>query len=206
MKAILSDELTRVYSEPNAESISMLSLRKGEECEIGKVHRKFKQVWVEVTLSGGQTGYIPGATRIFAVKQVEMLGTAIDLLDAPADDGKVIKTYPKNTILTAIGVEKVEKKTWVRVRDASGVVGYIDGAARYKAFQEPTKAGGRKLMITGAIFAALAVVFMIMSIGQKQTADSGFYLIIGVLALGGVQLIQGYLQYRKAAKKESGEQ
>ena len=74
MRASLGDDSARVWQEPNAESISMTSIQKGDEFEIGKVIRKKKEVWVTVTLDNGVTGYISGDTHIFAIQKVEAVG------------------------------------------------------------------------------------------------------------------------------------
>ena len=70
MRATLGDESTLVYQEPVAEAISITTLRKGDEFEIGKVIRKKGETWVTVTLENGFTGYITGDTRIFSIQQV----------------------------------------------------------------------------------------------------------------------------------------
>lgn len=203
MKAVLTDESTRIFSEPNEQAITLTTLQKGIEVELGKVTKKKKEVWVEVTLLSGQIGYIPGDTKIFAIKKVQLLNNSVDMLDAPIADATVVKTYAKNAIFTAIGIEKEDDKGWVRVRDDSGLEGYIPGAAKIKVYQEPTKSGGKKLMITGGIFASLGIVIFVVSLFQVQSATDSPFLMIALLALGFMQVVQGYLQYRKASKTEN---
>ena len=200
MKAIMVEDVVRVVSEPSDEALSIFSLKKGDIVETGKVIRKKKVSWVAVTLPGGQTGYISGQTRIFVVRQVE-LSMETELLDAPSESPTVLKTLPKGTVLSAVGVEKNDHGTWYHVSDNAAIDGYITSKTKYRMYQEPTVSGGVKLMITGGIFAILGVIFLISSFSQTTTSSS-LFLVVGLIGLGGVQLVQGFLQWRKAKQKQ----
>jgi hypothetical protein len=201
MRAIMIEESVRVYSEAKEGAISIFSLRKGDEVETGKVIRKKKESWVEVTLDSGQTGFISGQTRIFVVRKIELM-TETELFDAPSEKANPIKAMPKGTIVSAIGVEKEDKNTWYLVREENGGQGYVNGRSKYKVYQEATIGGGRKLMITGGVFAVMGLVFLVVSMGQQSTSSS-LFLIIGLIGLGLVQVVQGVLQYRKAKNKQA---
>ena len=200
MRAIMIEESVRVYSEAKEGAISIFSLRKGDEVETGKVIRKKKESWVEVTLDSGQTGFISGQTRIFVVRKIELM-TETELLDAPSEKANLIKAMPKGTVVSAIGVEKEDKNVWYLVREENGGQGYVNGRSKYKVYQEATIGGGRKLMITGGVFAVMGLVFLVVSMGQQSTSSS-LFLIIGLIGLGLVQVVQGVLQYRKAKSKQ----
>jgi hypothetical protein len=201
MRAIMIEESVRVYSEAKEGAISIFSLRKGDEVETGKVIRKKKESWVEVTLDSGQTGFISGQTRIFVVRKIELM-TETELFDAPSEKANLIKAMPKGTIVSAIGVEKEDKNVWYLVREENGGQGYVNGRSKYKVYQEATIGGGRKLMITGGVFAVMGLVFLVVSMGQQSTSSS-LFLIIGLIGLGLVQVVQGVLQYRKAKNKQA---
>jgi hypothetical protein len=203
MRGILVDETAKLYSEPNNQNLTLATLRKGDEFELGKVIRKKGEVWVEVTLPGGQIGYIVGATHIFEIKQVQLLNNQIDLREAPDETSRLIKTYPKNTVLTAIGVENVGAKGWVKVTDKSGNLGYVRGDAKIRVYQVPTKSGGKKLMITGGVFSVFAIAIFVYSSLQPQTGSNMSVLTVAVLAFGLMQVIQGFMQYRNAKKLEN---
>ncbi len=199
MKAIIVEDVVKVTSEPSSEAISIFNVKKGDVVETGKVTRKKKESWVEVTLPGGQKGFISGATRIFVMRQIE-LATETNLMDKPAEDAAVLKACPKGTVLTAVGVEKSDSATWYRVAESNGAEGYINSRAKYRIYQEPTVGGGTRLMITGAIFTFLGIAFLVSSLSQGNNTSSMF-LTVGLIVLGGVQLVQGYMQWRKAKKK-----
>lgn len=206
MRAVLIDESTKVYPEPSDESISMATLQKGEEFELGKVIRKKREVWVTITLSSGQEGYISGNTKIFGFKKVQLLNTFEDMIDKPGEESAVVKSYPKNTILNAIGVEKVGDDSWVKVKDEDGVEGFIRGNAKIRVYQEPSKENAKKQMLTGALFAVAGLIFYFLNNAQTSTqsdSTANYSLLTMVLiALGAIQMIQGYTERQKAVKIE----
>jgi hypothetical protein len=199
MKAIMVEDIIRVTSEPTPDAISIFSLKKGDIVETGKVIRKKKDSWVEVTTSSGQTGYISGQTRIFVIRQVELTG-ATDLLNTPSTDATVVKTLPKGGIISAVGVEKNDSGTWYHVTDDAGADGYISSRAKYRVYQVPTTSGATRLMITGAVFAAMGLIFFFTT-SDLSSASSSLFLIIGLIGLGVFQMVQGYSQWRKAKQK-----
>jgi hypothetical protein len=202
MKAILTDETTRIFSEPKEESISIASVRKGEEMELGKVIRKKKEAWVEITLPSGAVGYIAGGTKIFVIKKVQLLNNTADVYESPSEASKVVKTYVKKDIFDAVGVEKVDNLDWVKVRDESGQIGYVRQNVKIKIYQVPSKSSGKKLMITGGIFAGLGIVIFVSSLFQANPLGDSSFLTVGLVLLGGYQVFQGLMQYRQAVKDE----
>lgn len=206
MRAVLVDDDVKVFSEPGDEMISLATLKKGENFELGRVKKVKKQVWVEATLDSGQVVYLPGDTKIFVIKKVQLLKDGVDSYSAPDGESAVLKTYAKNTILTANGVEKDDGKGWVRVVDESGVQGYIRGDARIKVYQEATRAGGKKLMLTGGLFTLVGVAMYFFSAAQPATAGNMTFLVVAVVAFGLMQAGQGLYVYRKAVKEEQNKQ
>ena len=202
MRGILVDENVRVYAEHNNQNLSITMLKKGDEFELGKVVRKKREVWVQITLPTEQTGYISGETGIFEVKRVQFLTDQVAMRDAASDDAILVKNYEKNAVVTAIGVENTGAKGWVKIKDDDGNEGFIRGDARIKVYQEVSVAGSKKLMLTGGIFTIIGLAFLIVLLVRPQTSDNTSVLLVALLAFGVLQLGQGYLQYRKAKKEE----
>jgi len=204
MKGRLVDESVKVYAETGDQSLSVATLYKGDLFELGKVSRKNKQVWVEVTLESGQKGFISGETKIFSIKKVQTITKTTDLYREAGNETDVIKTYPKNSVFTTVSVEEIDGKPWVKVMDADGLEGYINGNSRIKLFQEVTKDSAKKLMINGGIFIALAGVFYYISATQYQSGNSLQLIVLVVIAFGLFQFIQGAWQFytlRKNSEK-----
>ncbi len=203
MRASLGDDSARVWQEPNAESISMTSIHKGEEFEIGKVIRKKKEVWVTVTLDNGVTGYISGDTHIFAIQKVEAVGNDLELYKEPDASSEVLATIPKKTLFTVRGVETVNDESWYRAETDEGAQGYIKSGARLRAKPQVTKESARRMMITGALFAVGGAVlyFLFPSNPEAGGGDTSF-ISLGLILLGLFQLFQGFIQYRQQGKKE----
>jgi len=203
MKGILVEDGIKVFAEPSDQTLSIASIKKGEEFELGKVSRKKKEVWVEVTLSSGQTGYINGETKIFVIKKVQFFGDNIEAHEAPLPDSPVIKTYPKKSVVTAVGFEKDEGKGWVKILDADGLTGFVRGESKIRVYQEATKENGKKQMFSGGMFAILAAAFYIYSLNNGQASSNMSVLVVAVFAFGLMQLVQGFLEFNKAKKKEN---
>lgn len=201
MRASLGDESTPVYQEPADESISITTLRKGEEFEIGKVIRQKKSTWVTVTLENGFKGYITGDTQIFAVQKVEAIGNDLEVHESPNADSPVLTVIPKKTQFVVRGAEKVDEDTWYRVTDADGVVGFIKAGARLRVRPEVTMESARKMMITGGIFTVIGALlyFFLPSSAESGGGDFSF-ITLAVILLGLFQVVQGYLQYRQVKK------
>ena len=202
MKGILVEDFVKVYAEASNQTLSITTLKKGDEVELGKVSRKKKEVWVEITLDSGQTGFISGETKIFVIKKVQFFSDNIEAREAPSAESAVIKTYPKKTIVTAVGYESDEGKGWVKIIDESGLTGYVKGEAKIRVYQEASKANGKKQMLSGGVFAVLAVAFYFFTSSQGENASNMSILIVAVFAFGLMQVVQGYLEYNKAKKKE----
>jgi uncharacterized protein YgiM (DUF1202 family) len=202
MKGILVDESAKIYSEPSDQTLSLTTLQKGDEFELGKVSRKKNDVWVEVILPSGVKGFIPGATHIFEVKKVQFLSKSNDMHKEPNADSEIIKNYPQNVAVTAIGVEKDDDKGWVKVIDEQGTVGYVKGDIRIRLVQEVTTTSGKKQILSGAMFIILATVFYFVSVSNSSANGSMSFLMVAVFTFGLFQLVQGILQYRKAKNQE----
>ncbi len=203
MRGILVEDEIKVFGEPSNETLSITSLKKGDEFELGKVSRKKKEVWVEVTLASGQTGFISGETKIFVIKKVQFFADNIEAHEAPSPESTVIKTYPKKTVVTAVGYESDEGKGWVKIIDQDGLTGYVKGESKIRVYQEATKENGKKQMLSGGMFAVLAAAFYIFSMSKEQTTSNMSILIVAVFAFGLMQLVQGFLEFNKAKKKEN---
>jgi hypothetical protein len=203
MRATLTDETARVVQEPTSESISLTSLRKGEEFEIGKVIRKKKEVWVTVTTSSGVKGYISGDTHIFAIQKVEAIGNDLDVYAEPGGTSEVVTIIPKRTLFTVRGVEKVDDEDWYFLETDEGVKGYFKAGVKLRAKPEVTRDSARKMMVTGGLFAAAGVVLYFVNAANQTTAGQTDFLTLGLILLGLFQVFQGYMQYRQATKKEN---
>jgi hypothetical protein len=203
MRGILVDDFVRVYAEPSNQTLSLSSLKKGDEVELGKVTRKKKEVWVEITLDSGQAGFISGDTKIFVIKKVQFFSDNIEAHEEPSQESAVLKTYPKKTIVKAVGYESDEGKGWVKIIDAEGITGYVKGEAKIRVYQEATKANGKKQMFTGGMFSVLAAAFYFFTLNNGENAGNMSILIVAVFAFGLMQIVQGYLEYNKAKKKEN---
>lgn len=203
MRASLGDESARVWQEPTAEAISVTSISKGDEFEIGKVIRKKKKTWVTITLDNGVTGYIPGDTHIFSIQTVEAIGNDIEVHESASDESPVLTEIPKKTAFIVRGAEKIEDDTWYRVEGSEGVVGYMKAGPRLRVRPQVTRQSARKMMITGGIFTLAGVVLYFIFPAPVDSPDTGVnFITLAVILLGLFQVFQGFMQWRQVNKKD----
>lgn len=194
MKARVLDDQVKVYSSMEANAISIATLDAGSEIEIGATKRKAGKLWVPVVLPNGQQAFIPAETRIQLVRQGALLQNNIALLAEPVEGALVKQHLSRNTKLEIVQVVKDEGKDWVKVRVENGMEGYISGNTRIRLIQQKTKAGGRKNILSGAMWliAGLVIVF---SNSSSNTGGSFIVFGYGAILFGAVMLISGLVQY-----------
>ncbi len=197
MKAIILDPQAKVYGSIEGNPISIASLEKGSEIEIGPAKKKAGKLWVPVVMSTGQKAYIPGETKLHIIREGTVMDASVDLHSYPSTESVVKQQLKRNTRLTILEVMNEEGQTWVRVRDGSGTEGYIRGETRVRLTAQKSKANGRRNMITGAMWLVAGVIFTFTS--NPATSSSGLDLIgIGALAFGAIIFISGLIQFLTA--------
>jgi hypothetical protein len=206
MKARLVDDSAKIYAEPQDQSLTIVTLNKDDEFEMGKVLRKKKDAWVEVILPSGQIGYLPGSTKIFTIKKIITQANNIEIHESADTESQVIKSLPKGSIVTAIAVEHNNEKPWIKIIDSEGTTGFVKGESKIRLYQEPTRNNARKQIITGGIFSIFAVVYYYFTAVIAKSSDNMEILIVVILAFGLIQLVQGIMQMMAVNKieKEKG--
>jgi uncharacterized protein YgiM (DUF1202 family) len=202
MKAILIDEQVPVYASMEDETISIATLHQGDEMDLGKVSQKKKKTWVEITLSGGQKGYILGDTKIFAVRKAVVARNPVDMVDGASGTAHVIKTLIKGTNVTAYGVEKNDDGSWFKVRDDSGTEGFIPTSAKLRVIQEVSRANATRNLVTGLIFVVIGI-FLTISNTNSAAGESMLLISYAVIFFGLLQMGQGVVEYVRASRAKS---
>ena len=206
MRAILTDESTPVYATIEDQSVSIASLHRDDEFELGRVTRKKRAVWVEVTLDSGVKGYISGDAHIFALKKVQLLDSEAAMRAEPSGESALIKTMHKGDVFLTLKVEKTDQGGWVRVRDAVDAEGYIAGNTKIRILQQVKKSDAQRTLLLGGLMLVIGIGFGIFSYLAKQQDTIAYYLALGFIVFGVLQLSQGFIQYRQAVKQEQQEQ
>ena len=199
MKAILTDEQTLVYGSMEDQSISITTIHKGEEMNLGKVNRKKGKVWVEITLPGNQKGYITGETKIFTIRKAQLAANSVDMVDAPSKTANVIKTLTRGTQVTVAMVEKTEEGTWFKVRDESNVEGYVPTSTKFRVMPEYTRSSAMRNILTGLVFVVIGVALTMMNSSATQ-GSSMIYVSYAVVFFGLLQLGQGVIEYIRVTR------
>mgnify|MGYP000890849881 CR=1 FL=1 len=206
MKAILMDEETPVYASIEDNTISIATIHKGEEIELGKVIQKKRKSWVEVNLGGERMGYITGDTKIFAIRKATVMNPSVDVKEAAADDAPVIKTLTKGSVLTVCGVEKPEGGTdWFKVRDEAEVEGFVPTSTKLRVVPELSQSNAIRNLVTGLIFAAIGVFFAVSN-NSSSSGSSMIWISYAVIFFGLLQFGQGAYEYMQIVKKKKKDQ
>ncbi len=205
MRAILTDESTPVFAGTEDQSLSLATLHRDEEFELGNVTRQKRKVWVEVTLDSGTRGYISGDAHIFALKKVQLLDSEADMRAEPSKGSALVKVMRKGDTFLTLKVEKTDEGGWVRVRDQTDTEGYIAGGTKIRILQQVRKADARRTLILGGLMAVIGIAFGVFSYLGKQQDTISYYLALGFIIFGVLQLAQGYIQYRQAVAQEKQE-
>ncbi len=203
MKAILIDEEVHIYSSTDGQSISIATMHKGDEMELGKVSQKNRKTWVEISLPGDQKGYIAGDTKIFQIRKTTVANAAVDLKKAPEENAETIKTLLKGTSLTVFGVEGTDESgKWFRVRDESNIEGYIPTPTKLRVLPEVSSSSAIRNIVTGFIFAGIGgfLAFSDANAGSNMQWISYAVIFFGLLQLG-----QGVAEYIRV-KREKGKE
>ena|ERR1700733_4940010 len=66
MKARIVEPGTKVYDRTGFSAVAVAEVPVGDEVEILTATKVDGQKWISVTLAGGQSGFMPGDTRVFA--------------------------------------------------------------------------------------------------------------------------------------------
>ena len=205
MRAVLTDETAPIYATLQDQSVSIATLHRDEEFELGEVKRNKRKIWVTVTLDSGVKGFISGESHIYALKKVQLLDATAELRAEPSKESALVKTLQKGDIFTTLKVEKTDEGGWVRVRDEADSEGYIFGKTKIRVLQEMKRSDARRTLILGGVMSVLGILFGIFSYVGAQQSVLAYYLAIGFIVFGVLQLVQGFIQYRQAAAQEKRE-
>jgi len=197
MRARILDPQVKVYSSLDSNAVSMATLAAGSEVEFASPKRKAGKLWIPITLSTGQQAYIPGETRLFIIRLALLASNDVDLRTEPSVGSMVKQQLPRNTRLYILEVVKQEDGEWVKVRDMSGMEGYISGSTNIRVIQQQTKALGRKNMMSGIMW-LIAGLIVIFSSGSPATGGSFILLGYGAILFGAVMSVAGFIQVLRA--------
>lgn len=198
MKARILDPQVKVYSSMEENAISIATLQEGSEIEYGNAKRKAGKQWVPIILSTGQQAFIPGETRIYIIREGSVAQDKVDMHAEPSAGSLIKQHLQRNSKLSILQVVKGGDQDWVRVRDATGIEGFISGDTRIKLVPRKTKAMGRKNMLSGAMWLIAGIIIIFSE--NSATSGGGFNLLAyGALLFGAVMLISGIYQFVTAS-------
>jgi len=199
MKARIIDQRAIVYSQPDAASPVVTQAHPGEEVEMGGVKKRDGNSFVSVKLANGQTGYLEGNVRIFHIKPVILEDKQAEVHAEPSASSPIKARYQRRARFMLVDNATGDGKPWVKVRDESGVEGFISGSTRIKRLAEISKAVGRKNMWVGGLWCVGGAVVTVGTYSFAASGGGGTYFVAwGAVLFGGYQFLKGLYQFMTA--------
>jgi hypothetical protein len=199
MKARIVGQGARVYSQPDANSPLIADLMVGFEVQMGGVTKNAGGEWVVVALPNGQRGYLPGSTRIFRIKPVVLLQKEVFVYAEPSAASVVKTRYRRNAKFLLADTVDRDGKRWVRIRDAGGAEGFIDGTTKIRVIPETSKAAGTRNMLYGALWCIAGIAITVVTYNMASTGGGGRYIIAwGPAIFGAFQFFKGLSEFLKS--------
>lgn len=203
MNALIIDQPAKMHREADSNSPVIAELAIGGEVALGAVKKQNGKDWVAATLTTGQQGYLPGATRIYQIQQAALLQASVTVHAAPSAQSAVITQYQQNAIFNLTGTVNQNDKNWVRIRDTAGHEGYIDGATKIKLMNKPSPAGrraaGSKNMLVGALWCIGGIIVTTVTYSAASNGGGTYFVAWGAILFGGIQFLQGMIQLLTAS-------
>ena len=130
---------TPVYAETEASSPVALQLPADTEVDLGATHSQDGAEWVEVTGPDGETGYLPGDTKVFAIQRAHVSDKLADLYSEPAGNGVITEILARGHKFDILAILDLPGGNWVKIRDLEGNEGYLPGRTKIRLSRSATK-------------------------------------------------------------------
>jgi Bacterial SH3 domain len=191
MKARIVDQAAILRTSPGLTSAAIAELPADSEVELGQVKSNAGTRWVSVSLLDGRSGYVPGDTKVFIFKRATLLQDRVDVYAGPSEDSGVVTRCQKNDRFQMTGNVTRDGKTWVKIRDAAGTEGYIDGGTRVRTETQAAMESPQHAMLHGALWCIGGI--LVTTITYSLASDhGGTYLIAwGPVIFGGWRFLKG---------------
>ena len=197
MKAKILQENATAYQQMDLNSSSIRILHTGEEVELGSAKQAQGKKWVEVTLSDGTRGFLPGDTRIFSMIQATT-NQPKTLLYATPSRQSIKAELKKRTLLNFLNMIEQDGEQWIHVQDASGGQGYIEATTKIIPKPRVTKKTGLQNMLIGGLFFVVGTIITISTYSSASISGGTYYICWGAILFGAIQFIQGLIQFLTA--------
>jgi len=197
MKAKIIGQPATIYSQPDPTAPPITQAMVGGIVDLGRVKKQNGRAWVAVTLSDGRRGYLAGDARVLALRRGTLLQNEVAAYSQPSTSSGVKARYQKCATLYLGERVAQDGKAWVKVLDAAGNEGFVDGETRIQVVAEGAKAAARKKMLRGGLW---CVVGIAVTAGTYSLASPGgtYFVTWGAIVFGGIQFFQGMYQFLSA--------
>src|SRR5713101_6726718 len=128
--AKLIDDKVSLYSSIEADADVVMQLDAGMEIRLGTVQKANGQVWIQVIAADGQEGFILGSTKVKVHRFSSLLNQEVSVRTAPSGQAPVRCRLSRGATFFLVDVVKGDGEDWVKIRDRTGLEGFIDGSTK----------------------------------------------------------------------------
>ncbi len=194
------DQAQRLYSQPNLSAITGTEIAMGEEVEIGGEVKRNGVGFCPVRRSNGQTGFIPGDTKASHIKPMTIDQPDVAIYTGPSAYSYVRAHLARGSRIWMFpGVIQEGAQQFVRIRDASGNEGYMDGATRVKGVVEVTRKVAKKNLAVGALWCVGGLIVTIATYAAASDGGGTYFIMWGPVIFGAIQFFKGLGQLATAS-------
>jgi hypothetical protein len=190
VKVRLLDAQAPLHEEQDPAAVPIAQLLEGQEFEVSGTMTQNGQKWARVALADGRQGYVPGATKIYQLREMR-LTQDVSIYSEPSAHAHQLGQYPRGTLLLVLDKDD---PFWIKVRTAEGVEGFIPQGSR---MEDPRRAAAvaavaRRNMWVGGAWCARGIA--VTAYTYSAASGSGTYVVAwGAIVFGGWQFLKGLL-------------
>jgi uncharacterized protein YgiM (DUF1202 family) len=185
----LASDFVFVRDTPNVQGAVMATMHSGEEVDLGKVITGGGAKWCMVTLRDGRSGYIPAETKVRSLKFVSLLDSFADMRSAIGAQAPVIRRLVKGNTFLLLGTVE---GGFVKVRDANGQEGYIDGKVKINQASGTAPASSAQHdMMVGGLWCLGGILVTALTYNMASESGGHYFIAWGAILFGGIQFLRG---------------
>jgi hypothetical protein len=201
MNARILEQIT-VRTAPHWSSQALRALQVGEHADLGATVEGEGGNWIVTRLSDGRTGYLPGDSKVFRMRDVKVAQPRVAIYQQPVMGSPVVMSCKSGKTLSLTGLAGDGNNQWVEVITPTGESGFIMPGTRIKEIAEGFSPDSGRQVATknitrGGLLCVGALVFSIVSYDVAPSAYGvgQSFLVWGAFLFGGFQFFKGLIQY-----------
>jgi hypothetical protein len=182
---------TLVRSVAGEQGTVACMLNADDEVDLGNTKKAEGKKWCAVALRDGQQGYIAGDTPIRTLPHVKLDQAEAAILPGPEQTGDPGQTMKRGASFLILKTIEVDGRKWVKIRDANGREGYMDGEVKIQNVAAKGANSPEHDMIVGALWCIGGIVVTVATYSAVARSGGTYFVAWGAVLSGGIQFLKG---------------